>query len=97
MTAPVYGREALRQFREQQAAAREPERQPSLLDQIPPDAPMEDATIAAWDGERFVAWEKWRATAPIAFEERPEKPSAPATDLGKQAPPRKSSAQEGLW
>ena len=52
----AYGREALRRLREQQeAAVREP-MQPSLLEQIPPDAPMDDATLTVWNGERFVAY-----------------------------------------
>ena len=39
----MYGREALRLLREKQAN-RGDRAQPSLLDQIPPDAPMDDAT-----------------------------------------------------
>ena len=57
----IYGREALRQERERQATAQEPGRQPSLLDQIPPDAPMDEATITAWDGHRWVAYDRWLA------------------------------------
>jgi hypothetical protein len=77
---PVYGREALRRLRAQQAADQEPERQPSLLEQIPADAPMDDATLTVWDGNRFVAYDKWLATAPVAIEARPgsEAPGAPA-------------------
>ncbi len=66
----MYGREALRRLREQQSgAAQEQQHQPSLLAQIPGDAPMDDATVTVWDGERFVAYEKWLATAPIVREE----------------------------
>ena len=32
---------------------------------------MDDATITAWNGERFVAYDKWRATAPVTREEMP--------------------------
>jgi len=81
MSALPYGREALRRFREEQNhAAQEPARPPSLLDRIPPDVPMEDAVLTVWDGERFVAYDKWRATAPLVTEERrPEPvPSVPA-------------------
>lgn len=68
----IYGRAALRQFRDQQAqTAQESERQRSLLEQIPADAPMDDATLTVWDGERFVAYDKWRVTALLAIEERP--------------------------
>ena len=64
--ASAYGLEALRRLRErQQARATGLDRQPPLLEQIPPDAPMDDALITVWDGERFIAWEKWLATAPV--------------------------------
>ena len=79
----TYGREALRRLREQQKqAVLEPERQPSLLEQVPPDAPMDDATITVWNGERFVAYEKWLATAPIIVEAMPEHKSAIPSDAG---------------
>jgi hypothetical protein len=81
VTASAYGREALRRFREQQAqTSQKPERQSSLLDQIPSDAPMDDATITVWNGERFVANDKWSATAPLVAEEGPEMngPAIPA-------------------
>lgn len=68
----MYGREALRRLREQQAKPPDPEAQRSLLEQIPADAPMDDATITVWNGERFVAWDKWLATTPIVCEENPE-------------------------
>jgi hypothetical protein len=72
----VYGREALRQFREQQA--RQPEQgQPSLLDQIPADAPMDDAMLTVWNGERWVAWDRWLATAPLVREEAPQPSASP--------------------
>jgi len=77
----AYGREALRRLREQQVQEMQAtERQPSLLEQIPPDAPMDDATITVWNGQRFVAFEKWLATAPVALEVRPANgaPTIPA-------------------
>ena len=62
----IYGLDALRRFRERQAArAEQPAQQPSLLEDVPPDAPMDDAVITVWNGQRFIAWEKWRATAPV--------------------------------
>jgi hypothetical protein len=79
--ASAYGREALRLFREQQSQIRlKPERQSSLLDQIPPDAPMDDATITVWNGERFAANHKWSATVPLVAEEGSEMngPAIPA-------------------
>jgi hypothetical protein len=68
----MYGREELRLLRErqQQAQAVPKQHQSSLLEQIPADAPMDDATITVWNGERFVAYDKWLATAPIVREER---------------------------
>jgi hypothetical protein len=69
MTGLAGSCEALRRLREQQSRpAREVDSAPRLLEQIPPDAPMDDATITVWDGERFVAYEKWLATAPVAVE-----------------------------
>jgi len=80
--ALAYGREALRRLREQQeAAVREP-MQPSLLEQIPPDAPMDDATITVWDGERSVAYEKWLARAPVVVECTPPDKAAIPADAG---------------
>jgi len=72
----IYGLEALRRLRERQAAqADHAAPPPSLLEQIPPDAPMDNAVITVWNGERFVAWEKWLATAPVEVGE-PEKEQA---------------------
>jgi hypothetical protein len=69
MTGLAGSCEALRRLREQQSRpARESDCAPRLLEQIPPDAPMDDATITVWDGERFVAYEKWLATAPVAVD-----------------------------
>jgi hypothetical protein len=70
VTTPAdYGREALRRLRQQQM--QKPESQASLLEQIPPDAAMDDATITVWNGERWVAFKSWLATAPITCEESP--------------------------
>jgi hypothetical protein len=71
----TYGREALRLLRESQQQARtgpqEPHKDwPSVLDGIPPDAPMDDATLTVWNGKRFVAYERWLATAPVVREEK---------------------------
>ena len=73
MTGLPYGRDPLRRLREQQAqAAQEPERRASLLEHVPPDAPMDNGTITVWNGQRFVAFAKWQATAPIATQNQPE-------------------------
>ncbi len=92
----IYDREALRQYREEQQQAGG--RQASgadLLAQIAADAPMDDATVTVWNGERWVAWDTWLATAPIIIED------APITEL-KAAPapasrPRGSNDQKALW
>jgi hypothetical protein len=78
----TYGREALRRLREQQErAVHEPERQHSLLEQVPPDAPTDDAVLTVWDGERFVAHDKWLATVPVAVDaKQPEDKDAIHTD-----------------
>ena len=90
----IYGREALRRFREEEQQA-EHHPHTDLLSQIPPDAPMDDATLTVWNGERWVAWEKWLATAPIIVDEplQQETKAAPAADTR----PRGSNRQEGLW
>jgi hypothetical protein len=76
----MYGSEALRQLRERQANRQEPERQASLLEQIPPDAPMDDATICAWDGERFVGYDLWRAKVKVEADPEPPDPLAALAD-----------------
>ncbi len=70
----MYGREELRLLRErqQQAQAVPQEHPASLLEHIPADAPMDGATITVWNGDRFLAYDAWRATAPIEREETPE-------------------------
>jgi hypothetical protein len=74
----IYGSDALRRMRAQQEARiAAPECQPSLLEQVSPDAPMDDATLTVWNGERFVAYDSWLATAPIQCDEAPAKPEYP--------------------
>ncbi len=73
---------------------------PDLLSHIPGDAPMDDATLTVWNGERWVAWDKWRATAPVAVEDsRSEKalPKEPKTAPAAESRPRRSKQQERLW
>jgi hypothetical protein len=74
----MYGREALRVLREKQAVPQE-DRKSSLFDQISPDAPMDDATLTVWNGDRFVAYDRWLATAPIVREKKQQdaKPAIP--------------------
>lgn len=62
----TYGSEALRKHLQ---APQDEARTASSLEQIPPDAPMDDATVTVWNGRRWVAWKKWLATAPIIREE----------------------------
>ena len=74
----IYGSDALRRLREEQEARiAAPECQPPLLDQIPLDAPMDDATLTVWNGERFVAYDSWLATTPIQCGAQPAKPEYP--------------------
>ena len=92
----IYGREALRQYRErEQAAGDHQDRDADLLSQIPADAPMDDATLTVWNGERWVAWDKWLATAPIIVDNPPPTESKAAPSVA--ARPRGSRQQEGLW
>jgi hypothetical protein len=69
----MYGREELRLLRERQRQAVPQSHQAPLLEQIPADAPMDDAMITVWNGGRFVAYDKWLATVPVVREEKPEK------------------------
>ena len=70
-----YSRAAMRQAREERES-RELATQPLApaapqltLDQIPVDAPFDDAVLTVWNGERWVAYDTWLATAPIIREE----------------------------
>ena len=97
----IYGREALRQYREEQATENRQVRETDLLSQIPADAPMDDATLTVWNGQRWVAWEKWLATAPIIVEEATPKESKAAPKKvampAAHSRPRGPKEQEGLW
>ena len=75
----TYGREALRRLRErQECAVQEPERQTILLEQIPEDAPTDDAVLTVWNGELWVAYQKWLANAPLAVDAKPREERNPA-------------------
>ncbi len=78
MTAAPYSLDAWRRFKEGHSQSdRKPVAQ-SLAD-IPADAEMDDGIVlGCWNGERFVSWEKWRATAPIERELQPEAPVIPS-------------------
>lgn len=74
MTASTYSLEAWRRFRERKELKPESATttSPSLAD-IPPDAEMDEGiVIGFWNGERFVSWEKWLATAPLAVDASPK-------------------------
>lgn len=60
-----FGLEALRRARQQEERLGQPE-PPLLLEQVPLDAPYDDpeAVLHAWNGERWVPWQKWLASAP---------------------------------
>ena len=78
----TYSRAALQQFREQKERLAVlppvPPTPSSLLDQVPPDAPMDEGLVLGyWNGERFVSRERWLATAPIVVEPTGAKPTLP--------------------
>lgn len=78
MTEPAYSLEAWRRFKEgrNNAGARAPAQ--SLSD-IPGDAEMDEGIVlGCWNGERFVSWEKWIATAPIEQDSQPIATPIPA-------------------
>ncbi len=70
MAAPAYSLAAWRKYREEREQPKQGTSVESTLADIPADAEMDAGlVIGFWNGERFVAWEKWLATAPIAREE----------------------------
>jgi hypothetical protein len=73
-----YSVEGWNRDREARERQRENHAQGSLLAQVPADAPYDDpdAVLHVWTGEKWISYEKWRATAPIEIEKTPV-PSAP--------------------
>ena len=70
MAAPAYSLAAWRKYREEQEQPKQESPAGPTLVGIPADAEMDEGiVIGFWNGERFVAWEKWLATAPITREE----------------------------
>jgi len=69
MKAAPYSLAALREYRRRKEQG-ETAAHLTLAD-IPPDAPMEEGiALGCWNGQAFVSWEKWLATAPIRREEK---------------------------
>lgn len=68
-----YSVEGWNRDREARERQREGQAQGSLLAQIPADAPYDDpdAVIHVWTGKKWISYEKWLATAPIAIREGP--------------------------
>ena len=96
----IYGREALRKYREERANVEEQqEREANLLSRIPALAAMDNATLCVWNGERFIAWGQWMITRPVLTDDVPpeeketRKQSAPVAGPG----PHVSNDQERLW
>ena len=76
-----YSRDIIRRVREEQEnPAATPETPPVLLAAIPPDAPMDDATITVWNGETWVDYGQWRRSRPVARED-PTADAMPAISL----------------
>jgi hypothetical protein len=76
MTAPAYSLAAWRKYRDEQEQPKQETPARVTLADIPADAEMDEGlVIGFWNGERFVSWEKWLATAPIVREE--SKPALP--------------------
>ena len=96
----IYGSEVLRQLHEQRTqVGQKDDRQPSLLEEIPPDAVTDDATITVWNGHRFAAWGEWVATAPLIIEapegEKPVARKHVEAEAGSCTPD--STVQRRLW
>lgn len=76
MAAPAYSLAAWRKYLEEREQPKQGTSVELTLADIPADAEMDAGlVIGFWNGERFVAWEKWLATAPIIREE--SKPALP--------------------
>lgn len=72
MTGAVYGREALRRLRDQQARRTgELCGTESPMAEVPVNAEYEspDDVLHAWDGQKWIPWRKWQAAAAIASDE----------------------------
>jgi hypothetical protein len=70
MAAPTYSLAAWRKYRDEQEQPKREAPAGLTLADIPADAEIDNGiVIGFWNGERFVSWEKWLATAPIAREE----------------------------
>ena len=99
----IYGREALRQYREKEQAAedRQAGQEPSdLLSQIPTDAPVDDATITAWDGERWRDLKWWTIERAFALAKITGALAVPEESIAAPiaaSRPRRENDQEGLW
>jgi hypothetical protein len=69
MTAPAYSLATWRKYREEQEQPKQETPAGSRLADVPADAEMDEGiVIGFWNGERFVSWDKWLATAPILRE-----------------------------
>jgi hypothetical protein len=78
MAATAYSLDAWRRFRAQKERpeAPAPTARGTTLADIPADAEIDNGiVIGFWNGERFVSWEKWLATAPITVD--PASPALP--------------------
>ena len=66
MTAPAYSLAAWRKYREEQDQPKRVAPAGWTLADVPADAETDDGVlIGFWNGERFVSWAKWIASAPI--------------------------------
>lgn len=93
MTAPAYSLAAWRKYREEhERPKRETPAEWTLAD-IPADAEMDDGiVIGFWNGERFVSWEQWLATAPLMAD-----PGPPASALPDAAACRATCGSTSVW
>ena len=79
MSARPYSLEAWRTFQERRDLEVETS-SPATPANIPADAEMDEGIVlGCWNGERFVSWEKWRATSPIV-RDAPAEPACLSPD-----------------
>ena len=94
MSVAAYSLEALREYRRRKAEASTlAAKAPLTLQDIPPDAPMEEGIVlGCWNGEAFVSWEKWLAAQPIEAFRKASRDTPPAT-ASKSTPAQPSEAR----
>ncbi len=93
MTAPAYSLAAWRTYREEHERPKRETPVELALADIPADAEMDEGIVlGCWNGERFVSWESWIATAPVTID-----PAPPSAALPDAAAYRATCGSTPVW